>query len=80
MYLFTKPDIDEILKSLDIKVEHGDGEKIIINPITSITAECESCKCKITTSNLGHIAHGSTKFYCNDAVCFSQLVACKKLW
>ena len=80
MYLFTKEDTDKLLQSLNVVVKEIDEEKVILNPTTNLTAECECCRSKITTSNLGSISHSSTKFYCKNPACFSQLVASKRLW
>ena len=80
MYLFTKEDMDNLLKSLDIEKREVNGEEVLINPKTEATAQCECCDSKMTADNLGSISHSTMKFYCKDPVCFSQLVASKRIW
>jgi len=80
MILFTKDRMDKVLNSLKIKTAEAESEIIIINPKTNEPAKCEVCEKKITKDSLGHIAHGSTEFYCKNPTCFSYLVVKKELW
>ena len=80
MILFTKDRLHNVLGSLNIETKKNDDLEIILDAQTKKTAVCEVCEIKINTDNLGHIAHGSKKFYCKNPACFSHFIAKRKLW
>lgn len=82
MILFTKDKMLKVFGSLDIKTEKKEDVIIVLDPEkdNKEQAICEACEAKIDINNLGHIAHGSKKFYCKNPACFSHFIAERKLW
>jgi hypothetical protein len=82
MVLLTRDKLQSVLSALNISTRHVDGESrhMILHPETNEQATCVSCKDKLHTENIGHIAHGSFDFYCKNPACFGHFVAKRKLW
>ena len=80
MFLFSGRQARSLLHSLDIRtIKDDETKENIILGDKGQQARCESCKKLITIENLGHIAKGSKKLYCENPTCFTHFIANKKI-
>lgn len=73
---FTKEDTVAILSKLNIKTEEIGKFKIILDE-NGQPAKCEVCERELSTENLGNIAKGSNKLFCDNPACFATHLAKK---
>jgi hypothetical protein len=73
---FDKPDVVTILSKLGIRYEAREMKTVIINENGQV-AKCEICDKELSIDNLGNIAKGSNKLFCDNPACFTAHLAKK---
>jgi len=78
MFLFSEEDAKTIVESVGakaVRTKIGECETFKVMLTEKMQAHCEACHEPITFNNLGHIAKGSEKFYCDRPACFTHFIA-----
>lgn len=77
---FKKQQTKEILNLIGVKVEKRDDNIEVPLDKEGRQAECESCHRRLTTDNIGNIAKGSVKLFCDNPYCFTSHIVKKLEW
>ena len=73
---FEEKDLSTIFLKLSINTEKRGAFTVILDDQDQ-PAKCEGCSCELNTRNLGNIAKGSNKLFCDNPACFASHLALK---
>ena len=74
LFAYKRSQTQGLLSSLGVKFEQRGGYEVVLG-VEGEPAKCDVCEKELTANNVGSMAKGSLKLFCDNPACFATHLA-----